>query len=401
MIPPPNVVFTIPKWEISGVTSVTLDLATALRDLGAKCQLVLEEDNRADCPYDLPAEIPCRALLGGFQWWRFVPSNSLKYRWRLKVAQGRLRKILYDAKPACLIPGYAHGLCAPAGSWGGGVGVFGVVHSVDDANVLFAAEHGGQWASCICVSDLIASRVQAAAPWMEPRLRVIPNGVPCSITVPMKNRKPGDPVRVVYAGRFEQVAKRIRDLPDLVDLAATRKIPVQWDLAGEGPEEPFLRERLRPHIDSGTVAWHGSLKRTAVRELFRRADAVILLSNYEGSPMSLIEGMAEGCVPLVTTGSNAGADLVRASRSGFVLPTGDLGQFADALLTLASAGGPLEELRQRAWSAISQGRHNSATMGAAYSAVIREWIEAGRDTGGGMSHHLGKRADGTAASPAR
>jgi glycosyltransferase involved in cell wall biosynthesis len=375
MTPPPNVVFTIPRWEVSGVTTVNLDLAAALRDLGARCQLVVQDDNREACPYDLPAGIPCHSLLGGFRWWSLIPSNTLQHRLRARFAQHKLRRILNASGRVALIPGYAHGLASPRKPWGDNVGVFGVVHADDQTNMGFAVRHGREWVRCIGVSGRVAERVRVVAPWLEPILCVVQNGVPCSSSPPpAKSRRADAPLRVGYAGRLAQKQKRILDLAGLVELAAERRVPIQWEIAGEGAEEAILHERLSAHIAAGTVHWHGALKRSAVRELFRQSDVMILLSDFEGMPMSLLEAMAEGCVPVVSTGCDAGADLVRAKDAGSVVPTGDLNQCLAVLKALRELPERNTALSHAAWLAISEGPHNAAAMGAAYRELIVDWL---------------------------
>jgi glycosyltransferase involved in cell wall biosynthesis len=375
----PTVVFAFPRWEVSGVTSVNLDLAAALRDMGVRCVFVVEEDNRETCPFDLPDGIPIHRLAGKGRGWAWIPSRSIAYRLRMQMEWKKLRRILAGEAPVALIPGYAHALAAPGKPWGGEIGVFGVVHADDETNVRFAVHDGKRWARCICVSGRVADRVRAAAPWLEPSLCVIPNGVPCSTTPPApREKRDGRLLRIVYAGRLEQPQKRVHDLAQLVDLASGKRLPIEWHIAGEGPEEAALRERLRPHIESGAVRWHGALKRNDLRVLFGKSDIVILLSAYEGLPICLLEGMAEGCVPVVSEGCDAGADLVRAAGAGFVLPTGDLHQYVAALEKLSASPEQLGELGRLAWAAIASGPHNAAAMGAAYCRLISEWHPASK-----------------------
>ena len=368
----PNIIFTIPRWEVSGVTTVNLNLAAALRDLGAHCRLLMDEDNRVSCPYDLPSGISCQGLSGSFQWECLIPSDTLAAKVRMRRRQAKLRRILAGAgAPVVLIPGYAQAMDIPSGLLGKEVGVLGVVHSDDETNIGFAVKHGSDWIHCVCVSERVARRVKASAPWLEPV--VIPNGVPCSCQPPpVRTTDPERPLRVIYAGRLAEKQKRILDLPEIVE--ATSQLPIQWEIAGEGPEAAALQDRLNTRIQAGTVRWHGSLKRSAVCDLFRQADIMVMLSAYEGMPMSLLEAMSEGCVPVVSEGCDAGADLVRSSNAGFVLPTGDLKQFAHTLEMLARSRERLAALSAEAWAAIKNGPHNAAAMGAAYHALILDWL---------------------------
>jgi len=370
----PNIIFTIPRWEVSGVTTVNLEIAACLRDLGARCRLVVEDDNKETCPYELPNGIPCEGLSGSFQWERLIPSNTIAASLRWRRAEARLRRILNGiGAPVVLFPGYAFRLTTPARPWGKEVGVIGVVHSDDEPNIGFAVNHGREWIRCVCVSERLAARVKASAPWLDPV--VIPNGVPCSPQPPpLRSTDPQRPLRVIYAGRLEQKQKRVLDLPEIMEL--TSHLPIQWEIAGEGPEAASLQDRLRARIQGGTVHWHGSLKRADVCKLFRQADLIVMLSAYEGMPMGLLEAMSEGCIPVVSNGCDAGADFVRSSHAGFVLPTGDLKQFAATLETLSCSRERLPAMSCSAWAAIKNGPHNAAAMGAAYHALILEWLES-------------------------
>jgi glycosyltransferase involved in cell wall biosynthesis len=258
--------------------------------------------------------------------------------------------------------------------WGKNVAVIGVVHAADASNIAFAAGCGSQWARCVCVSDGVAARVLEAVPALRPALSVIQNGVPCPGQPPEASPLCGRKLRVVYAGRLEQRQKRIHDLVRLVELSAERGLAIQWDIAGEGPEGESLHRRLSAHIAEGRVFWHGVLGREAVRELFRRSDVMLLLSAYEGMPVSMLEAMAEGCVPMVTEGCDAGADLVRAANAGFVLPTGDGARFLAALQSLLQDPSGLAEMKGRAWAAVAHGPHNAAAMAGAYLDLVRRYF---------------------------
>jgi len=368
----PNIIFTFPRWEVSGVTAVNLDLAAALRDLGADCMFAVDNENHAACPYELPSGIPCHGLSGQAGLERFIPSNTIKAGIRLKRSQTRLRQLISKANgPVVLIPGYAFALTTPVEPWGNRTGMLGVIHADDEVNIGFALGQGRNWIRCVCVSNRVARCVKESAPWLDPV--VVPNGVPCnSQPPPLRIHDSGRPLRIVSAGRLEQKQKRIFDLVELIGM--TGHLPIHWEIAGEGPDGAVLRERLEGRIQAGTVTWHGAIRRTAVRDLFRRADLMIMTSVFEGMPMGLLEAMSEGCVPLVSEGCDAGADLVRGSKAGFVLPTGGLEQFVQTLEMLVRDRERLPILSRGAWSAIKNGPNNAGAMGAAYYSIIMEWI---------------------------
>ena len=90
--------------------------------------------------------------------------------------------------------------------------------------------------------------------------------------------------------------------PDLALRALARvraQVPAaELHLAGEGPLEPEARALARELGIEEAVHFLG--RRDDVAELLREAAVALLASDYEGSPLSVIEAMATG-VPVVAT----------------------------------------------------------------------------------------------------
>jgi len=63
------------------------------------------------------------------------------------------------------------------------------------------------------------------------------------------------------------------------------------------------------------------------------SDVVVLTSDNEGTPVSLIEAQAAG-VPVVTTNVGGASSVVRDRESGFVVAVDDDRAFAEAVRTL-------------------------------------------------------------------
>ena len=71
-----------------------------------------------------------------------------------------------------------------------------------------------------------------------------------------------------------------------------------------------------------------------VKELYSNTSILALSSRYEGLPMVLLESQAAG-IPAVSFACKCGPrDIIEDGRNGLLVPEGDTGGFADALLRL-------------------------------------------------------------------
>jgi glycosyltransferase involved in cell wall biosynthesis len=128
------------------------------------------------------------------------------------------------------------------------------------------------------------------------RLAVLPNGVDTRRFSPM-HRPPrfDDPVRVTYLGRLSR-EKGVAELVTAFQQA--RPAHLILTMVGDGP----LRSRLQAQTAGDpAIEWRGWVQDVEAKAaIWRESDVVILPSHMEGLSLSLLEGMASGCMPVVT-----------------------------------------------------------------------------------------------------
>jgi len=78
-------------------------------------------------------------------------------------------------------------------------------------------------------------------------------------------------------------------------------------------------------------------------------DVLLLLSDSEGLPVALLEGVGQALVPVVTRIASGNGEIVRDGVNGFLLPVGDVHGFADRLEELGRDGALLRKMKQAAW----------------------------------------------------
>lgn len=173
------------------------------------------------------------------------------------------------------------------------------------------------------------------------RIAVIPNGVDAAAYAPGPSefRLEGK-LRVTYMGRMT-ADKNIAPLVET--FAAHRHADLVLTLAGTGPLVASLKARFAA---DRRIEWLGFVADEAVRKsLWRGSDVVVLPSPIEGLSLSLLEGMASGCMPLAT----------------------DVGEHADVLSGLGRVLDPLNVRRdlRSAWDWLAANREAVPALGAA------------------------------------
>ena len=142
--------------------------------------------------------------------------------------------------------------------------------------------------------------------------------------------------RVMSCGWLKEY-KGFHYLLDALALLVERGIDATLDLAGDGPQKPFLERKARELGVADRITFHGFIGHDRLAELYRTADAFALPSIVMGSygrqdviPNVLAEAMAVG-VPVIGTRIGGVAELVDDGESGLLVPERDAAALADAL----------------------------------------------------------------------
>lgn len=180
-------------------------------------------------------------------------------------------------------------------------GVFriGTVQSDDSKWYAMLQHYVGHLDMVAAVSETIQERVQALPGFAQMRVAYLPYGVPMpEIAVRAETRAPA-PLRILYLGRLEEEQKRVRLFPIIQQMLEQSKIPYHWTIAGEGPERDALQSAMTDGRMGKTI-FIGKVAYADVPRLLAQHDLFLLVSTYEGLPLSLLEAMGHGLVPVVS-----------------------------------------------------------------------------------------------------
>ncbi|MGH2990839.1 MAG: glycosyltransferase [Solirubrobacterales bacterium] len=102
-------------------------------------------------------------------------------------------------------------------------------------------------------------------------------------------------------------------------------------IVGDGPERPALERQIGELRLGETVTLLGH--RSDVPDVLRAFDVAVCSSNFEGTPLSILEYMEAG-LPVVATRVGGVPDLIEPGEHGLLVEPGDPGALAKALAEL-------------------------------------------------------------------
>lgn len=298
---------------------------------------------------------------------RFVDFN---WDWSLRRTRNRIRTLLQDFKPDVSV--YHTTLAMP------------YLADLDRSPRRLLYLHGPlpvleeQLASrkfwvdgVMAVSDELLNLARSIAPHWEPERfhRIYAPIFPPSIPV-NPGRPAGKPLVLGYSGRLQVEDKRVDRLPDLCRQLEAAGVDFRFEILGDGPERTTLEQALP---DRTRVVFHGLQTGDAYWRILSQWDAIVFLSDREGTPVAQLEAMSLGVLPVVPS-VHSGADAyARRVNEGLVYPIGDLGALTRLIRQLTDPGTPWSTWRRAARNMLAA--HDSRCYLEGFASFIRDIVE--------------------------
>lgn len=170
------------------------------------------------------------------------------------------------------------------------------------------------------------------------KITTVHNGIPDLPDCRSDGRTVSAPVKLFMTARLEKPKNHLFLLRVLGQL--TQRDDWELDLVGDGPlraevEEVIIKLNLFSRV-------HVLGARNDVPKLLKQADIFMLISDWEGLPLSILEAMRAG-LPVIASDVGGVKEAVEDDVNGFLIPKGDAGLLKDRLIALLSS----EELRLR------------------------------------------------------
>jgi glycosyltransferase involved in cell wall biosynthesis len=205
------------------------------------------------------------------------------------------------------------------------------VHSDDPQywSILRVIRPGQAGGSTVCVSHYLAGEVKFRGFDSDPL--VIPCGVPLQSQQVHHNP---DHFHVVYSGRVVEVQKRISLVVASLILACQASPHIRATIIGAGTALQDCQQQVHDAGLAEAIHFTGRLPSSNVQQLLGDAQAILLMSDFEGLPVALMEAMAFGVVPVARSIASGIPELVQHEQTG-LLVSDDPTEAAAAILRLA------------------------------------------------------------------
>lgn len=213
-------------------------------------------------------------------------------------------------------------------------GIFRVgVGQSDDPAVYEMMRHYAPHLDALAV---VSREMQRRASALPEFARTPVHYLPYGVAMPAGGFRPAanvqGPLRILFLGRLYREQKRVHLFPQILGRLKSSGIPFHWTIAGDGAEKSFLN-RAMGGAPGQTVSFAGQISYAQVPELLRAHDLYLLTSDYEGLPLSLLEAMGAGLVPVVSDLASGIREVVDA-HNGMPVPVADVEGYARAIIHL-------------------------------------------------------------------
>jgi glycosyltransferase involved in cell wall biosynthesis len=229
----------------------------------------------------------------------------------------------------------------------------------------------------VCVSNLIQEISQQTAPH-HTGIKYIPIGAP--VTPDVTSLDADGILKVVYAGRIDEKQKRISDVTRAFCYAAKAVPGTNYTIYGDGPAVPAVQEILNTAGKDLPVTFKGKLKSTDVQAHLLQNQVFVLLSEFEGLPITLMEAMSCGLVSVCTNMRSGISDLITNNIEGILIDDRK-NEFVEAIKKLKE--------NPALWQKMSQSARQKIIASYSIETCSNQWIQLLEE----LSANAGKKSE--------
>lgn len=207
-------------------------------------------------------------------------------------------------------------------------------------------------------ADPLSDRVVGVSPRIENLAsRYLPpalvtsilNGIPLPDPATLEKKdcsdRPGD---ILYVGRIDNRQKAVFQIPEIIISLIERGMKVQMTIVGEGPDLEKLKQLTADRVLPDYIKFTGRVDPLTVADYYREHKILLLPSNFEGHPLTLLEAMAYGCVPVSSLLPQCTDICVEQGSSGYLVEPGRVEEFAQRIAELLASSEHLNLLSKHA-----------------------------------------------------
>lgn len=360
----PKIVIPSSDWSVSGVNASMESVGLQLLKLGWDLEVVFTRDEETVLESALDHPLP------------LLPHRFLE-RDR-KGPAGAWHALIGDLEsqaPCILFMAYDFLANSVAPALTDNVGIVSWVQADDNDYYEQVYRLGRYCNATICVSEVLRDRVREMNPVIGERAHVIHNSSVRQEDIALRRGYRTDKLRLVYTGRLVQYQKRILDFVELAQALDRAQVPYEITLVGtfsahDDTEGEF--ERLAAaHLEDSRIKLPGRMRRDEIMKTLTSQDLFVLLSDFEGLPLALVEAMARGCVPVTAASPSGIPEIVASGENGYIVEGRDYDEWAALLDRLWQNPEKRTEMSRNARKTISES-FTVERIGGQFDELFRE-----------------------------
>ena len=227
----------------------------------------------------------------------------------------------------------------------------------------------------LCVSNTLMELVAECLPELskDNRIQLIPypiDGVPI---MPNRMSLVKRPVIIGWIGRMQEEQKRVDRLPSLLKAFDDAQIDYRFELLGDGPMQEWLEKQL----PADRTVFHGRKSGDDYYSTLSKWDFITSVSDYEGLPISMLEALSAGVLPLYPTIGSGGDEYAEKLSSNFVWEAFQFEQAASKLnLLLKQPEATLHQSRLNAENLTA--RHSESEYFRIFDSFTKQIVDLPR-----------------------
>ena len=227
----------------------------------------------------------------------------------------------------------------------------------------------------LCVSNTLMELVAEGLPELskDNRIQLIPYPIDGVSIMPNRMSLVKRPVIIGWIGRMQEEQKRVDRLPSLLKAFDDAQIDYRFELLGDGPMQEWLEKQL----PTNRTVFHGRKSGDDYYSTLSKWDFITSVSDYEGLPISMLEALSAGVLPLYPTIGSGGDEYAEKLSSNFVWEAFQFEQAASKLNLLLKQ--PEATLHQSRLNALNlTARHSESEYFRIFDSFTKQIVDLPR-----------------------
>jgi len=321
---------------MGGVSNFILDLGKYLKSNGYEVSVICT-DGKGDW-YERIGQEGLQGRYFSSRFWEWVPFGRM-------IFAGRIGRFMKKESFSYVINNHSFYIHAAAGYFYGTSRIVHVVHN--QLEQMVERE-----------SDPLADRIVGVSPRIEElarqhlpgdRVTCILNGINLPGNLPGMDENCSDrPRDILFIGRIDNRQKGVFRIPEIMRYLLDRGCRAGMTVIGNGPDFQALKQMVLSRSLSDHIRLTGKVDPEQVSGYYSSHKILLLPSYFEGHPLTLMEAMAHGCVPVASLLPQSTDTCVGQGESGILVEPENTQGFGQAILELLEDGERLDLMSQKA-----------------------------------------------------